>query len=217
MSKQEPAKEEKPATSVTSMEFVVAKVGGKFLRFATREAVPSEGIEEGPYNLDVVNDMTVETVGELYSKIAGVSPKKFKNKKVAVESLSYQVAKMPIFDPNAVKSPLAEAVKAGARANKPAADGDKKYARKTPDTFELLQPAELDKVMRGLTPQARELVLIMTDLAKEKGAVSFAGNDLNEYLKKPEVAARLRTKQDPLRILQYYKGALISKGLVRVS
>jgi hypothetical protein len=210
MSKQESAKEEKPATSV---EFVVAKVGGKFLRFATREAVPGEGIEEGPYNLDVVNDMTVEAVGELYSKIAGVSPKKFKNKKVAIESLAYQVAKMAVFDPNAPKPEPA------AKGTKPAkaTDGEKKYARKTPDTFELLQPAELDKVMRGLAPQARELVLIMTDLAKEKGATSFSGTDLNEKLKIPEVGARLRTKQDPLRILQYYRGKLIGVGLVRVT
>ena len=72
-------------------------------------------------------------------------------------------------------------------------------------------------MMRGLAPQARELVLIMTDLAKEKGATSFSGTDLNEKLKIPEVGARLRTKQDPLRILQYYKGKLISVGLVRVS
>jgi hypothetical protein len=210
MSKQESAKEEKPATS---MEFVVAKVGGKFLRFATREAVPSEGVDEGPYTPDIVREMTKEAIGELYSAVAGVSPKKFKDKRVAIESLAYQVAKMAIFDPSAPKpEPVAKGVKPAK-----AADGEKKYARKTPDTFELLQPAELDKVMRGLAPQARELVLIMTDLAKEKGATSFSGTDLNEKLKIPEVGARLRTKQDPLRILQYYKGKLISVGLIRVS
>ena len=132
---------------------------------------------------------------------------------MAIESLAYQVAKMPVFDPNAPKPEPA------AKGTKPAkaADGEKKYARKTPDTFELLQPAELDKVMRGLAPQARELVLIMTDLAKEKGATSFSGTDLNEKLKIPEVGARLRTKQDPLRILQYYKGKLIAVGLIKVS
>ena len=207
MSKQVPAKEESPAAATA---FVVAKINDKWVRFKDKDSVPC--------GVDLVTEviaaeMTVDDIGDLYSKIAGVSPKKFKNKKVAIESLAYQVAKMAVFDPNAPKPEPA------AKGAKPAkvADGEKKYARKTPDTFELLQPAELDKVMRGLAPQARELVLIMTDLAKEKGAVSFAGNDLNEYLKKPEVAARLRTKQDPLRILQYYKGALISKGLVRVS
>lgn len=207
MSKQVPAKEESPAAATA---FVAAKINDKWVRFKDKDSVPC--------GVDLVTEviaaeMTVDDIGDLYSKIAGVSPKKFKNKKVAIESLAYQVAKMAIFDPNA---PKPEPVAKGAKPVK-AADGEKKYARKTPDTFELLQPAELDKVTRGLAPQARELVLIMTDLAKEKGAVTFAGNDLGEFLKKPEVAARLRTKQDPLRILQYYKGALISKGLVRVS
>ena len=208
MSKQVPAKEESPAAATA---FVVAKINDKWVRFKDKDSVPC--------GVDLVTEviaaeMTVDDIGDLYSKIAGVSPKKFKNKKVAIESLAYQVAKMTVFDPS-VPKPEPPPVKGGKAT--PSVNGEKKYARKTPDTFELLQPAELDKVMRGLAPQARELVLIMTDLAKEKGAVTFAGNDLGEFLKKPEVAARLRTKQDPLRILQYYKGALISKGLVRVS
>ena len=207
MSKQVPAKEENPVAATT---FVVAKTNDRWVRFKDKDSVPC--------GVDLVTEviaaeMTVDDIGDLYSKIAGVSPKKFKNKKVAIESLAYQVAKMAIFDPNA---PKPEPAAKGAKPAK-AADGEKKYARKTPDTFELLQPAELDKVMRGLAPQARELVLIMTDLAKEKGATSFSGTDLNEKLKIPEVGARLRTKQDPLRILQYYKGKLISVGLVRVS
>ena len=207
MSKQVSAKEESPAAATA---FVVAKINDKWVRFKDKDSVPC--------GVDLVTEviaaeMTVDDIGDLYSKIAGVSPKKFKNKKVAIESLAYQVAKIAVFDPNAPKPEPA------AKGTKPAkaADGEKKYARKTPDTFELLQPAELDKVMRGLAPQARELVLIMTDLAKEKGATSFSGTDLNEKLKIPEVGARLRTKQDPLRILQYYKGKLISVGLIRVS
>ena len=69
----------------------------------------------------------------------------------------------------------------------------------------------------GLAPQARALVSIMADLAKELGSASFGGAALEARLKVPEVAALLRTKQDPLRILQYYKGKLISVGLIRVS
>ena len=207
MSKQAPAKEENPAIA---MAFVVAKVDGKYIRFQDVEAAPKDTLV---LTNDVVSGMTMTEISELYSAIAGVSPKKFKDKRVAIESLAYQVVKMAIFDPNA---PKPEPAAKGAKPAK-AADGEKKYARKTPDTFELLQPAELDKVMRGLAPQARELVLIMTDLAKEKGATSFSGTDLNEKLKIPEVGARLRTKQDPLRILQYYKGKLISVGLIRVS
>ena len=202
-----PAKEESPAAATA---FVVAKINDKWVRFKDKDSVPC--------GVDLVTEviaaeMTVDDIGDLYSKIAGVSPKKFKNKKVAIESLAYQVAKMVVFDPNAPKPEPA------AKGAKPAkvADGEKKYARKTPDTFELLQPEKLDEVMRGLAPQARELVLIMTDLAKEKGATSFSGTDLNEKLKIPEVGARLRTKQDPLRILQYYRGKLIGVGLIRVT
>jgi hypothetical protein len=204
-------KEGAGAAAAKATAFVVAKVDGKYVRLLNKESAPPdvEVITEA-----TVAEMTKDAIGELYSAIAGVSPKKFKDKRVAVESLAYQVAKMSVFDPNA---PKPEPAAKGAKPVKAAADGDKKYARKTPDTFELLQPAELDKVMRGLAPQARELVLIMTDLAKEKGATSFSGTDLNEKLKIPEVGARLRTKQDPLRILQYYKGKLISVGLIRVS
>ena len=203
-------KEGAGAVAAKATAFVVAKVDGKYVRLPNKESAPPdvEVITE-----ETVAEMTKDAIGELYSAIAGVSPKKFKDKRVAIESLAYQVVKMAIFDPNA---PKPEPAAKGAKPAK-AADGEKKYARKTPDTFELLQPAELDKVMRGLAPQARELVLIMTDLAKEKGATSFSGTDLNEKLKIPEVGARLRTKQDPLRILQYYKGKLISVGLVRVS
>ena len=202
-----PAKEESPAAATA---FVVAKINDKWVRFKDKDSVPC--------GVDLVTEviaaeMTVDDIGDLYSKIAGVSPKKFKNKKVAIESLAYQVAKMAVFDPNA---PKPEPVAKGAKPAK-AADGEKKYARKTPDTFELLQPEKLDEVMRGLAPQARELVLIMTDLAKEKGATSFSGTDLNEKLRIPEVGARLRTKQDPLRILQYYRGKLIGVGLIRVT
>ena len=126
---------------------------------------------------------------------------------------AYQVAKMAVFDPNA---PKPEPAAKGAKPVK-AADGEKKYARKTPDTFELLQPANLDEVVRGLAPQARALVSIMADLAKELGSASFGGAALEARLKVPEVAALLRTKQDPMRILAYYKGKLVSVGLIRVS
>lgn len=211
MSKQNPAKEENPATP---MEFIVAKVGGRFLRFASRESLPSEGVEEGPYDLNIINGMSKEAIGDLYSDVASVSPKKFKDRKVAIDSFAYQVAKLPLFDPNPAKpAPAAKAEKLAATSG----ESEKKYARKTSDTFELVKPDELDKVMRELAPQARELVLIMTDLAREKNSTSFSSAELSEKLKIPEVAAKLRTKQDPLRILQYYKGKLVSVGLLRVS
>jgi len=171
-----------------------------------------EGAE--PLTPEIVAEMTKDAIGELYSAIAGVPSKKFKDKKIGLESLAYQVAKMRIFDPSApavaakVDKPAKVAKVAGEKAAR---------AAKVPSTLELQQPEKLDEVLRDLAPQARELVAIMADLAKEKGATSFSSADIAEYIKRPEVAARLRTKQDPQRILQYYKNELISAGFVRVS
>ena len=187
-------------------DFVVAKVGGKFVRFPTAVAVP-KGSE--PIDLEAVSAMTRDAIGEMYGAIAGVPKKNFKSKQVAVESVVYQVAKMAIFDPSAAT--VAPGV-AG-----PGAEGKRGGRRKANGTLELLQPANVDEVLRALAPQARELVLIMTDLAKEKGTTAFGISDLEAELKVPGVAARLRTKQDSLRILQYYKGKLIAVGLIKVS
>ena len=192
-------------------DYVIAKVGEKYVRFADLASVP-EGAE--PLTPEIVAEMTKDAIGELYSAIAGVPSKKFKDKKIGLESLAYQVAKMRIFDPSApavaakVDKPAKVAKVAGEKAAR---------AAKVPSTLELQQPEKLDEVLRDLAPQARELVAIMADLAKEKGATSFSSADIAEYIKRPEVAARLRTKQDPQRILQYYKNELISAGFVRVS
>jgi hypothetical protein len=193
------------ATQIT--DFILAKVGGKLLRFAAVESVP-EGAET--ITLESVQELPKDKIGELYGTVAGVSPKHFKDKRMAIESLIYQVAKMPIYDPSAVK-PEAKPGEA-----KKTAAGEK-FVRKSNETFELLTPPDTEKVLRDLAPQARELILIMTELAKEKGSTTFSGSELNSKLKIPEVGARLRTKQDPLRILQYYKGKLIGAGLVRTS
>jgi hypothetical protein len=193
-------------------DFVVAKLGGKFLRFQTVEEVPADA--EAAITLASASAMTKEQLGEIYSFVAGVSPKNFKSAKIALDSLTYQVGKMPIFDPSA---PKAEPVVAGKGEAKASKGTGEKFARKSDEMFELLSPPETAKVLQGLAPQARELVLIMTELAAEKKDTKFSGADLNAKLKIPEVSARLRTKQDPLRILQYYKGRLIGAGLIKTS
>ena len=203
--------EEVAAPVAKVADYVIAKVGEKYVRFADLASVP-EGAE--PLTPEIVAEMTKDAIGELYSAIAGVPSKKFKDKKIGLESLAYQVAKMRIFDPSApavaakVDKPAKVAKVAGEKAAR---------AAKVPSTLELQQPEKLDEVLRDLAPQARELVAILADLAKEKGATSFSSADIAEYIKRPEVAARLRTKQDPQRILQYYKNELISAGFVRVS
>lgn len=191
--------------------FTIAKVDGRYKRLQDVEATPEGALA---VTSESVVGMTMVEISEIYSEVAGVSPKRFKDKRVAIESLAYQVAKMPIFDPSA---PKPAPIEKGAKAAKTAVVGEKKLARKASETLELLQPEKLDEVLRALAPQARELVAIMADLAKEKNAATFSGTDLDSFLKIPEVGARLRTKQDPARILAYYKGKLIAAGLVRVS
>lgn len=206
--------EEVAAPVAKVADYVIAKVGEKYVRFADLASVP-EGAE--PLTPEIVAEMTKDAIGELYSAIAGVPSKKFKDKKIGLESLAYQVAKMRIFDPSAPA--VAAKVDKPAKVAKVAKVAGEKAARaaKVPSTLELQQPEKLDEALRDLAPQARELVAIMADLAKEKGATSFSSADIAEYIKRPEVAARLRTKQDPQRILQYYKNELISAGFVRVS
>ena len=210
-SKKEVTQEEAGVAPTTKVvDFVIAKVGEKYVRFADLASVPEGAAATTPAT---AAEMTKEALGELYSELAGVPSKKFKDKRVAVESVAYQVAKMRVFDPSApAKAPAP-------KGERPARVAGEKAPRvaKTPSTLELTQPEKVDEVLHGLAPQARELVAIMADLAKEKSATSFSGSDLDEFIKRPEVAARLRTKQDPARILQYYRGKLISAGLVRVS
>ena len=55
------------------------------------------------------------------------------------------------------------------------------------------------------------------DAAKEKGSTKFSGLEIQQILGKPEMVARLKTRQDPMRILQYYQGKLMGSGLLRVS
>lgn len=187
-------------------DFVLANVDGKFLRFKSIDAVP-EGHET--LTLDTLEKMTKDDIGRLYGTIAGVNPKNFKDKKVAIESFVYQVTKMNIFDPSSPKATHAAATSSSTTQDS--------RVKKTAENFELLAPPDVDKALKSLAPQARELVLIMTELAKEKGSTKFAGTDLADKLKQPEVAARLKTKQDPARILQYYKGKLIGHGIIRTS
>ena len=77
-----------------------------------------------------------------------------------------------------------------------------------------LEGGPMRSLMRSLAPTTFDDVAA---LAKQKNAATFSGTDLDSFLKIPEVGARLRTRQDPARILAYYKGKLIAAGLVRVS
>lgn len=207
---------EKPGEAQTEKvyDFIIGKINGLFVKFPNLEAVP-EGTEA--IVGENVKAMSKDAIDSLYSDVARISmPKKFKSKIVALESLEYQVNKLPEYGAAAstavrsTDSPMAAAVLSGAKANKVP-----KVPKKDSSTYELLSPPNVDEVLKSLAPQARELVAIFADLAKEKASTTFTGADVEAFFKRPEVAARLRTRQEPVRILTYYKGILISKGMIR--
>ena len=202
------------AVNLAANPFLIAIVDGRYARFDT--TTNHEGLE-GVVTQELLPNMTKEALGELYGKLASVSTKNFKTKEIAIESVAYQVAKMSIFDPNAPKPvPVVKGTKKTSGTTT-AATGDKKYARKAPDVFELINVPDAAAALKNLAPQAQEIVLAMTELVELKGSPSFTSEEIVAHLNKSEIAARLNTVQEPVRILKYYKGKLISAGLIKVS
>lgn len=205
------------ATKTTAMglgakpvqDFVLARVEGKFLRFGSADLVPA-GAE--PITLATLEGMPKDLVEDVYSKVAGILPKTFKDKGVAVASLAYQVGKMRLHDPSAPVVTQAEEPRASGKSTKA-----ERATRKGQETFELLTIPDFGKVTNTLAPQARELVAIMVELAKEKGSATFTGAELQAKLQEPASVARLKTKQEVSRILAYYQGRMIGAGLIRTS
>ena len=209
---------EKPGEAQTEKvyDFIIGKINGAFVKFPNLEAVP-EGTEA--IVGESVKAMSKDAIDSLYSDVARISmPKKFKSKIVALESLEYQVNKLPEYGAAAkvqgTETGRISAGSPGAQRGVPAVKVAK-VPKKDSSTYELLSPPNVDEVLKSLAPQARELVAIFADLAKEKASTTFTGADVEEFFKRPEVAARLRTRQEPVRILTYYKGILISKGMIR--
>lgn len=199
-----------PATPAQVADFIVAKLDGKFLRFTSLDKVP-EG--ERPVTLSTLKGLDVSKLGSIYADIAGVAPKNFKNTRDAIESISYQAGKIPLYDPHAPSKPGVKSAKG------PKVSGGAKIEPKMKSvvTYDLLTPENTKEAVESLAPQARELITIMVGLAKEKGTSSFTEAELQAKLAIPEVAATLKTRQPPVRILQYYKSKLVSSGLVKVS
>jgi hypothetical protein len=207
---------EKPGEAQTEKvyDFIIGKINGAFVKFPNLEAVP-EGTEA--IVGESVKAMSKDAIDSLYSDVARISmPKKFKSKIVALESLEYQVNKLPEYGATAAAPVAANGIVAGLKAPKDATSPRApKVPKKDSSTYELLSPPNVDEVLKSLAPQARELVAIFADLAKEKASTTVTGADVEAFFKRPEVAARQRTRQEPVRILTYYKGILISKGMIR--
>src|ERR1700728_2496102 len=75
-------------------DFVLANNGGKLSRYRSLDDVPA-GLST--ITLKTVEQLSTKDIGEIYGKVVGMRPKTFKTKEIAIESLSYQICKMPIF------------------------------------------------------------------------------------------------------------------------
>ena len=191
-------------------------VAGRPVRFFEPKE-EQEGHDGPVYLLSKLSDMPLEDLGKLYGMIAGTTPKHFKSMDVAVESVAYQVHKLYVYDPNAPKVVPQQQVRGSSRKALFVDSGETKTVRRAPSTYELLTPPDVDKVLRSLAPQAREIVAIMAELVAETKSNTFSETALEERLKRADVVERLRTRQEPTRILQYYKGKLITVGMVKLS
>lgn len=188
--------------------FVLVKLpGNKFVRYTgSEDPIP---LGEVVTTSSTIEEMTKEQLGELYGTLIGSNPKNFKDKKIAIESVSYQIGKLQATE-SLVLPPAAVAAQKSAKKDK--ATG---VAKEKATSFELLAPENLAEAMAKLPPQARAVISAMTDVVTEKGRSTFTGAELEERLKRAD--SPLTTRQEPMRIVSYYREKLTGAGLVKVS
>lgn len=155
--------------------------------------------------------LSPEEVDALYSRVAGTPTKKFKNKSLAVKSLMYQAAKLPDTPGDVQKTAEnhGETVPAGDKKKKEAA------AKVKSEVLVILRPANLTEVVEKLAPQAREVFSILCDAALAHESNTLSAEQVADAFKDGAAKTRLGTRQEPARILQYYKGRLKGAGLIR--
>lgn len=184
-----------------------ANVNGRF--YKVKDQVPLPG-DSRLVTREDVEAMTDEDLGKIYGEIAATSPKRFSTREVAIKSLLYQVSKMPEFDPS--RPAPASAAKQGKSPKE-----KKEKAPKVPATYEVLAPLNAAEQLAGLAPQAQELFKVLVDLAHEVGSPLIAGEVLEKHFELPRIKEQLKTRQEAIRILGYYRRALEEHGLLRVS
>jgi hypothetical protein len=194
--------------------FVLARLNGALVKLSESPTDGAEGFSAvidgiGIITHDNVNSLTKDQIGDLYGQLAGVAPKKFKDKAIAVESLLYQVGKVKVHVPGAEKTGKAE--KAGKAAGTTA---EKAAAKERTTTFVLLAPADAADKLKTLPPQAQAVVSALADVAKAQGGMEVSGKALEERLKAAD--SPLKTGQPVMRIVGYYKSKLIGAGLIQV-
>lgn len=190
------------ASSAPEVSFTLAKVGTNYFKFAPDAPLP-EGAQT--MTLDDLSKSSKEELEEMYASVAGTSPKKFKSQEMALENVTFQVGKMKLIAAAAATGPLPATVD----------PTERKYAKKAPSTYKLMLDAGSSDKIKNLGPQARECINVMADFAKQEGRLEFKEDELKVFF--DACKDRLKTKQEPWRILMYYRGKLISADLLRVS
>lgn len=188
----------------------VAFVEGRFVRLLEGIEIP-EGSEV--YAFDDLESLTLTKLGEIYGDLAGVTAKKFRSPKIAVESIAFQLKKKTPTNPWAPKVATKAAEPAGEKGEKK----DKPKKEPTSATITLLAPEDLADQLKKLAPQAREIIGILSELALLGNTSTFTSETVSKAINEPKSVERLRTRQSPDRILAYYRSVLISSGIIKVS
>jgi hypothetical protein len=184
-------------------EFIIGIVGKTYRKFERLEVVPAGTSVLDREDLDA---MSKEELEEVYANIAGTDPKVFPSWGMALANVLFQVEEMRIYHPEPEQEESDEDPKVG-----------KQKRLRGPDTYTLLVPLS-DKAREGLAKlprQARECLNIMLELASSKDSFSFSEKDLKTSFE--GCKERLATRQEPWRILQYYRKDLEGAGIVQVS
>lgn len=191
----------------------MALVDGRYVRLSVG-IEPPEGSEI--FLFDDLEGLKLTKLGEIYGDLAGVTAKKFRSPKIAVESIAFQLKKKTPTNPWAPKTYIKATDAAPNRTDK----GEKKEKAKkepTASTITLLAPEDLSDQLKKLAPQARDLVGILVELAAASGTTTFTGDVVSKALNEQKSVERLRTRQSPDRIFAYYRSSLIGSGIIKVA
>jgi hypothetical protein len=198
--------------------FILARFHGNLIKLAGQFAEGQEGFSPVVGSVSFVTEsnagqLPLAELGELYGEIAGTQAKKFKDAKIAVESLAYQVGKLKFTDPLApTPAPQAKAPANGkaSRESKPLkAPLDEKKS-----TYVLLTPDGAAEAVGKIPPQARAIVSALADVVKVKGVPEVSAAELEARLTAAD--SPLTTRQPVMRIVGYYMKKLVEVGLLQV-
>jgi len=184
-------------------EIVVAKIGGRWARFKNMQHVPAEcGKTVAVLPMEILDRVDPDAVFAAYVEIGGTLTKA----KFLGFDLSHRASAIVAA---AEKLPDGESMR-------PEPQGPKRrYERHSKVVYEFQKStapamAELEK----LAPQARVVYEVSTEGATTWPVVKTE-EEMMQIFRAPEIVAKLKTRQDGYRIVQYYRSPLIGINLLR--